>query len=375
MNDTTIIKICMAKNCKICKLNDNYFCDICEFEDYVVNDITGACMKRSEAVPSITWKDIFRLEMNSEKEINGKKINGPKLHLRGITNSKINSGHAFLIYLIFKIKQQLRNLEDSKDEIRIKAICEILEEVEESKNETNSVEYECIGDSNGINLNNTILYDIDVGDDKSNLKELKSLKDLSRLENVPTIEFIINKPENQTSNNYNFDFTLDGKIDDSLNETKIYENLSMNEINESSKCIFIIEKDKKANLNCKLNIEKYKDMKLLTFNKTIISNENKNKISLVNLNKIYLINEADNDNENKTILNKLYRRNNKNKSKTGVIAGIIVAVLVVAVLTLITTYICLKRKSLQNASSNEQNISNIIESNNYNKTSDNLNIN
>ena len=47
----------------------------------------------------------------------------------------------------------------------------------------------------------------------------------------------------------------------------------MNEINESSKCIFIIEKDKKANLNCRLNIEKYKEIKLLTFNTTKISNE------------------------------------------------------------------------------------------------------
>jgi len=316
------IYLCSLKNCKICKVDDNYFCDICEFEDYVVNNITGACMKRSEAVPAITWKDIFKLEMNSVKEINGKIIKGPKLHLRGITYSKINSGHAFLIYLIFKIKQPLRNLEDSKDTIRIRTICEILEEVEESKNEANSVEYECIGDSNGTNLNNTMLYDIDAGDDIS-LKKYISLKDLSQLENVPTNEFIIDKPENQTSNDYNLDFKLDGKIDDNLNETSIYENLTMNEIKEPSNCKFAIEKDKKANLNCKLNIEKYKEIKLLTFNTTKISNENINKISLVNLNKVYLINEA--DNENKTIINKLYKRHAKKEGKTGLIVGIIIA--------------------------------------------------
>ena len=64
-------------------------------------------MKKTESVPVITWKDIFRLEMNSQKEINGKTIKGPKLNLRGITNSQINTGHAFIIYLIFKIKQPL----------------------------------------------------------------------------------------------------------------------------------------------------------------------------------------------------------------------------------------------------------------------------
>ena len=352
---------CMVKNCKICKLDDNNFCDICEFEDYVVNNITGACINHSEAVPAITWKDIFRLEMNSVKEINGKKIEGPSLHLKGITHSKINSGHAFLIYLIFKIKQPLRNLEDSKnDTIRIKAICEVVGEVEENENKTDSVEYECIGDSNGTNLTNTSLDDIDVGDDNSNLKELKSSKDLSQLENEPIFLFIMNNNnENQTSNNYSFDFKIEGKIDANLSETIMYENLTMNEINEPSNCIFMIEKNKKANLNCKLNIEKYKDIKLLTFNTTQISYENKN-ITLVNLDNVYLINEADNG----------------NKNKTWVIVGIIVAVLVVVTLALIIAYICFKRRSkLRIAHDQNKNIPNKIKLNKCDKSSDNLNIN
>ena len=78
-NDTS----CMAKNCKTCREGDNYFCEICEYENYVVNEITGACVEKIESVPDITWKDIFRLELNSEKEINGKTIKGPKLNLRG----------------------------------------------------------------------------------------------------------------------------------------------------------------------------------------------------------------------------------------------------------------------------------------------------
>jgi hypothetical protein len=180
-NDTS----CMAKNCKMCKSDDNYFCEICENEKDVVNEITGACMEKIESVPDITWKDIFRLELNSEKEINGKTIKGPKLNLRGETNSQINSGHAFIIYLIFKLKQPLiiRNLQGVEDTIRIKAICEIIKGVEESQNEMNIVDYECIGDSQDIDLNSFVLDNIEVGeDDTSNLKQLASTKNLLEIE-------------------------------------------------------------------------------------------------------------------------------------------------------------------------------------------------
>ena len=233
-NDT----ICRAKNCKICKSDDNYFCDICEYENYVVNEITGACVEKIESVPVITWKDIFRLELNSEKEINGKTIKGPKLNLRGETNSQINSGHAFIIYLIFKLKQPLiiRNLQGVEDTIRIKAICEITKGVEESQNEKNIVDYECIGDNQDIDLNGFVLDNIEVGDDdSSNLKQLASTKNLLEIENGPTIEFKMDIIKNQTSSDYNFDFTLSGKVDDNnLENTEIKEKFKMNEINEQS---------------------------------------------------------------------------------------------------------------------------------------------
>ena len=328
--------ICKAKNCKQCKLDDEYFCDICEFEDYIVNNITGACVKQNEVVPAITWKDIFRLEMNSEKEINKKKIRGPKLHLRGLTHSRIYSGHAFLIFLIFKIKQPLRNLEDFNDTIIIKAICEISKEVEENKDDINIVEYECIGDSNGTDLSNSTLEDIDVGNDTSNLEELKSSKDLLQIENGPTIEFQMDSIKNQTSNEYNFCFKIDGKIDDNLNDTEIDLKLKMNEINESSSCIFIIAKNKKANLNCNLNVENYKDVKLLTFNTTKVSNGNEYNISFVDLNKVYLINEG----SSKT-----------NKKNAEALAIIITVTSIIVVVGIIIAYYCLKRsknKKLRN---------------------------
>ena len=73
---------CMVKYCKTCKSGNNYFCDSCLVSDYIVNSLTGSCMKKTEFVPVITWKDIFRLELNSEKQINGRNIHGPKLFLR-----------------------------------------------------------------------------------------------------------------------------------------------------------------------------------------------------------------------------------------------------------------------------------------------------
>ena len=95
---------CVVKFCKSCKDKDNYFCSVCLLSDYEVNKLTGSCVKKAEIVPAITWKDIFRLQMNSNKVINGKTLYGPSLMLRGITNSQINSRHAFLIYLTFKLK-------------------------------------------------------------------------------------------------------------------------------------------------------------------------------------------------------------------------------------------------------------------------------
>ena len=82
-------------------------------------------------------------------------------------------------------------------------------------------------------MTNYKLNDIDVPDGNSNLKKLISSKDLSQIDNKYIVLFIMNTTENnQTSDDYNFDFKFNGKIDTNLSETKINENLKMNEINE-----------------------------------------------------------------------------------------------------------------------------------------------
>ena len=333
-NDTS----CMARNCKQCKLDDKYFCEICEYENYIVNEITGACIEKMENVPVITWKDIFRLEINSEKEINGKIITRPKINLRGETNSRINKGHAFIIYLIFKLKQPLiiRNLQDISDKIRIKAICEIKKGVEENLNDINIIDYECIGENKDIDLNNFILDDIEIddNDNSNNLKAVISTKDLLQLNNGPTIEFRMNDIKNQTTGNYNFDFTLKGKIDDNNIEYKeIKKEFKMNEIDEQSDCTFIIEGQKHANLNCKLNIEEYKNIKIITFNTTKIEYNNEYNVSFLNLNDVFLINEPDSE---------------ENKINIKLIIGIVVGGVVAIAIGVIISYYCIKRRNNAN---------------------------
>ena len=60
---------CLVPYCKTCNIHDNYACDECS-PDYELNGLTGYCVKKSDIIPAVTWKDIYRLEMNHGKLIN-----------------------------------------------------------------------------------------------------------------------------------------------------------------------------------------------------------------------------------------------------------------------------------------------------------------
>ena len=130
-NSTTV---CLVDFCKSCEPNKYYFCRSCLTSNYEVNQFSGSCVLKTEIIPTIIWKDVYRLRLNGQKEINGRIIYGPSLRLRGFTENQINSRHAFLIYLTFKIKHGLRYLQE-EDNKTIPAICEIEGEVKEN-NET-----------------------------------------------------------------------------------------------------------------------------------------------------------------------------------------------------------------------------------------------
>ena len=147
--------------------------------------------------------------MNGQKEINGQIIEGPSLTLRGITTSQINTNHAFLVYLTFKLKNSLRNLEDKTK--KIKAICETNKEVKESNDIINIVDYDCIG-TEPINDNYefTGIEGDNINNDIAIKNPNKESSDYSQ-NNLPLL-FIIEKNNIDKQN-----FTNNEKIDFYLN--------------------------------------------------------------------------------------------------------------------------------------------------------------
>ena len=376
-------KKCMVKYCKTCEENNNYFCSICLPKDYEVNPITSSCNKKMETAPDITWKDILKLQMNQNKTINGREIYGLSLLLRGLTNSQINTGHAFLIYLIFQLKNTNNNIRNLEEQIKIPAICEIVDSVDETNDDINIVEYECIGnmslkEKEKLNLNDYSLSKLEQKEQdnigiigKNNFNEIVSKTDFSNLENkkkstftlgnlVELTTFKMYEIKNQTSDNYIFNFSIKGEINKELETDIIEGKFELNEIkNKSANCKLIIKENKKADLNCTINVEKYKDYKIFSFKTSEIISE-KNKIYLLNMNKINLIHEEikifndenngkgikedNNDKENKD--NKDYKEANeniKNKNAKLIIIIIPITIFIFLVLLSLTIFIILKK--------------------------------
>ena len=283
----------------------------CLLSEYVANSVSGACVKKTEIVPAITWKDIFRFQLNKVKKINNKYYYGPSLIMRGITNCEIAARHAFLVYLTFKIKEPKRN-RNLEEEKKIPTICEIINEVEEVSNDANLVDYDCIGNAaSEDNLDDYELNHIEEGNNegilrKSNINDIVSKTNLEDLKNKEKPSFILEdlmkiiifemyKVKNQVSSNFNFDFKIDGKVNKNTEPTTIETKLNLVEIEKPMKCKFIIEENNEANLNCQINIENYKNIKIFSSKTSEIITEDGKNIYLNKLNEVILINEAKND--------------------------------------------------------------------------------
>ena len=361
---------CVVKFCKFCKDNDNYFCSVCLLSDYEVNRLTGSCVKKTTIVPAVTWKDIFRLQLNSNKVINGRTLYGPSLLLRGITNSQINTRHAFLIYLTFKIKTRTRNLEDEK---KIPTICEALNNSYEITDDVNIIDYECIGNSTeneNEDLYNYELNNIEEGNNEgilkeSNLEEIVKKTNLQDLSNkykpnfllndlMRIVTFEINEVKDQISSNLKFDFNIDGKINKELNPMSVNVKLKLSEIEEEADCNFNIEQNKTANLSCKINLEKYKNKTLFTF-KTSEINIKDNDIYLSKINEILLINKQEKEGKEK-------KEEIKKKSYTVIIVvSVVCGVILISAISFLTYFIRKRKKSINNPNNNgKKEINNII---------------
>ena len=236
---------CLVEYCKSCVTNKNYFCQSCLTSNYEINQFSGSCVLKTAFEPSITWKDIYRLILNDHKVINGRTYDGPSLMLRGITASQINSRHAFLIYLTFKIKNRLRNLQEGTNKT-LSAICETEYEVEESNYRVNLADYKCIGDGKipdeseliGIegddyNINSELL----IGNDPFKPNPSYIEKDL---ENEIVLVIKNNTIDNTTFYSKKFNFSFNGELNKEIEELKNTKNISidMKKIKEKTYCDF-----------------------------------------------------------------------------------------------------------------------------------------
>ena len=301
---------CNVKNCKSCALGDNFFCEECISDEYYISIHTGSCLLKPNKnyYPRLCIKDLFMYQMHGVRKVNGYNIIGPTLRIRGLTSSLINKQSEFIINLYYKGKKykKLRLLDD-EDLIKIKSVCRAMNDVEESENSINVVDYDCIGyNTNKYNLSKYDLNSIEEGDntdllEKSNLKSFLKNLNLNELEKKQTsdftedkfnslITFQMDELKNQTTSNNEFDFKIEGNINKEINPTNINGKLKMNEADDlQSDCNLEILENKKANLNCKLDVDKYNQLKIFTFDNTEIINQ-EYEIFLLNLNQIYLIN-------------------------------------------------------------------------------------
>ena len=359
-------KNCVVKYCKTCQKDNNYFCQECLPTDYEVNPITGSCVKKMPKPPAITFKDIFRLQLNQQKTINGRRVYGPSLMLRGMTTSQINTRHAFLIYMTFKVlySTNYRNLEK---ETRIRTICEVVDSVDESEDEINMVEYECIGnltEDENEELKSYKLNTIEESKDEntnvlsnSNLQEVVNITDIDNLVNknkssvhiseikFSTILFIIDKDQvyNQTSEDYKFNFTINGKIHPKLEPEEIKVDIPISEIEEkAANCIFNIKESQRADLSCNVNVEDYKEYKTLSFGQITLKNNCK-EIFLSRIDEVKLINiQKENEEEIK-----------EDKNDNKIIIIITIVAIIVAFIIVVTISILVKKHNQAKAENNK----------------------
>ena len=399
---------CLVNYCQKCESDKNYFCSDCISSEYELNNLIGSCIKKTSVQPAVTWKNIYKLNMTGQKRINGRIIKGPTFKIRGITCSQIYKGYIFLFYLTFKLKSQLRYLEEN---IKAPAICEVDEDVEKSTSHINIVDADCIVNTTNTPLNeNYELIHIEGG----NLNETISAEKISNKIpsfDLPIVFVMTNIPNDIESNDDNIlKFTLNGKLSENKgpSEKKNIE-IEMNEIDKKTICDFKKNGQLEASFDCILELEDNTKEYNLTFkNNEIIMGDGNPNIYIESLEQVKLINkkgdkekekenegekgkekekenegekEKENENENGTengnktqtqINNRLYQNKKKGTShKTlaivlGIVAGVI-ALVAVGIVVILSRKPKIPQSDLSNANSLTQvNINNIKDISNYN---------
>ena len=349
-------KYCMVKNCKTCKYGNNYFCSQCLLDNYEVNPASGSCVKKLPKAPAISWKDMFRLTLNTKAQLNSQDLYGFSIYLRGISGSQFNTGHAFLIDLTFDIfyNRNLRNIEENDvetKEMKIPTYCQIVDHTDEVKNKVNLIDYFCFANRTGedeIKESDIKLKKIEISHndnednteflENSNFEDMISELNLDEIKDKDTSSFTLRMFNNitvfemdevvdQKSENYTFDFIIYGRINKDLEPDTIHTIFKLRKIkNVFANCEFNIRENQTADLKCHVNLEEHKEKEVFKF-RTIEFQYKDSSIYLNRFNEINLVHEE-----------------KEKKSNTLTIMIIAIAVILVIIITIFIIFIIRSKK-------------------------------
>ena len=234
---------------------------------------------------------------------------------------------------------------------------------------------------------------------KSNLDELVTQINLDDLENKTDSNFTINELmkyvvfemdgiKNITSYDYNFDFNINGKTNVNLEPITINTSLELTEVNDKAKCNFIVVGNNSANLNCNINLEKYKNYKTFSFKTSKIITDDKKEITFSKINELMLVKKEkeqieeekeENKEEEKEQEKEMEKENEKeikikDKFTFMIVICVIVGILILGGIIFIIFYKkCKSKKEKNNMSKRNGNNNNIININNDIKEKNNIN--
>ena len=162
-----------------------------------------------------------------------------------------------------------------------------------------------------------------------------------------TIVFTIDEGQayNQTSEDFKFNFTINGKINQELAPEEINVEVPISEIEDkAANCTFNIKELKKADLSCNVNVEDYKEYKILSFGQIALKNNEKKEIFLSRIDEVKLINEQKEIKEEKK----------EDKNNTMIIIITVVAI-IAAFIIVITITLLIKKHNQTKLEKNKNN--------------------
>ncbi len=365
-NDLTCSPIeCTISFCEECEENNVYSCKKCS-EGYINKN--GLCNKKPKIIPTITFKDIFRLSLNKKFNLNGNMVLGLYFTLKGITNDNISDKHSFAISSIFSKKNTLRNLENS---LTFKTQCQYSSHIDSQDSDLKFVDYDCFANTGSTSLSNYKLNSINDNEyqDKDNLNALNLNNLVEKTNNVEKEESSFNqneinkyiifniddKSKNIKSNITDNNFIIYGKTNKVMSNN-LSGKLSLSDTNQKSFDCEIDAKDKdKASMICDVNITdlalKFQRDKF-KFEEVEITGENNNiyfegiKDIQIFSNKISINPDNINDNNNDNDNNDNSDSEDKNKKILLIVIICVGIVLVIAIIG-ISIY-CYKKKKNKN---------------------------